>query len=64
MRLAEGAYINNVARLDKTEDIEKESIEVEKEMENSPAPVSIMKEDASASVNGIEDISSNEETDE
>ena len=64
MRLAEGAYINNVARLDKTEDIEKESIEVEKEMENSPAPVSIMKEDASTSVNGIEDISSNEETDE
>ena len=41
MRLAEGAYINNVARLDKTEDIEKESLEVDKEIENtaSEAPV-------------------------
>ena len=29
MRLAEGSYINNVARLDKAEDIEKESAEVE-----------------------------------
>ena len=35
MRLADGAYINNVARLDKTEDIEKESLEVDKEIENS-----------------------------
>ena len=38
MRLAEGAYINNVARLDKTEDIEKESLEIEKEIENNPNP--------------------------
>ena len=36
MRLAEGAFINNVARLDKAEDIEKESLEVEKEIENTP----------------------------
>jgi len=33
MRLSEGSYINNVARLEKTEEIEKESLEVEKEIE-------------------------------
>ena len=38
MRLADGAFINNVARLEKTEEIEKESQEVDKEIENSPAP--------------------------
>ena len=38
MRLAEGAYINNIARLEKTEEIEKESAEVDKEIENSPKP--------------------------
>ena len=38
MRLGEGAYINNVARLEKTEEIEKESQEVDKEIENSPKP--------------------------
>ena len=32
MRLAEGSIINNVARLDKAEDIEKESLEVESEI--------------------------------
>ena len=36
MRLAEGSYINNVARLDKAEEIERESEEVEREIENSP----------------------------
>jgi hypothetical protein len=38
MRLAEGAYINNIARLEKTEEIEKESAEVDKEIENTPIP--------------------------
>ena len=38
MRLAEGAIINNIARLEKDEEIEKESLEVEKEIENSPKP--------------------------
>ena len=38
MRLADGAYINNIARLEKTEEIEKESLEVDKEIENSPKP--------------------------
>ena len=38
MRLADGAYINNIARLEKTEEIEKESLEVEKELENAPKP--------------------------
>ena len=38
MRLADGAFINNVARLEKTEEIEKESQEVDKEIENSPVP--------------------------
>ena len=36
MRLAEGSYINNVARLDKAEEIERESEEVEREIENTP----------------------------
>ena len=39
MRLGDGAYINNIARLEKTEEIEKESAEVDKEIENTPAPV-------------------------
>ena len=38
MRLGEGAYINNIARLEKTEEIEKESSEVDKEIKNAPAP--------------------------
>ena len=38
MRLADGAYINNIARLEKTEEIEKESLAVDKEIENSPKP--------------------------
>ena len=44
MRLDEGCIINNIARLDKEEEIEKESAEVEREMENAviseEAPVS------------------------
>ncbi len=36
MRLSEGSIINNVARLEKAEDIEKESEEIEKEIENTP----------------------------
>jgi hypothetical protein len=35
MRLDEGCIINNIARLDKEEEIEKESAEVEREMENA-----------------------------
>ena len=50
MRLAEGAYINNVARLDKAEDIEKESLEVEKEIENTPADVPLKKEEPERAV--------------
>ena len=38
MRLADGAYINNIARLEKTEEIEKESLAVDKEIESSPKP--------------------------
>ena len=41
MRLNEGCVINNVARLDKAEEIEKESSEIDKEIENTPAPVEI-----------------------
>jgi DNA gyrase subunit A len=38
MRLSEGSTINNVARLEKAEDIEKESEEINKEIENTPVP--------------------------
>ena len=38
MRLSEGSTINNVARLEKAEEIEKVSEEIEKELEKSPAP--------------------------
>ena len=38
MRLAEGAFINNIARLEKAEEIEKESQAVDKEIENLPKP--------------------------
>ena len=37
MRLAEGSVINNVARIERDEDIEKQSEAVEKEIENAPA---------------------------
>ncbi len=36
MRLAEGCIINNVARLEKQEEIEKSSEEIEREIENTP----------------------------
>jgi DNA gyrase subunit A len=38
MRLDDGAIINNVARLEKDEEIEKESQAVDREIENSPKP--------------------------
>ena len=38
MRLDEGCKINNVARLEKQEEIEKLEEKIEKEIENSPAP--------------------------
>ena len=37
MRLDEGRYINNVARLEKSEEIEKQSEEAEKENDNTPS---------------------------
>ena len=39
MRLAEGSYINNVARLEKDEEIERESAEVDEEIAKMPKPV-------------------------
>ena len=45
MRLSDGAYINNVARLEKAEDIEKESLEVDKEIESSAAATAEVKEE-------------------
>jgi len=47
MRLAEGSVINNVARLEKQEDIDKESEQIEKEIEASPAPVQKTEEENS-----------------
>ena len=38
MRLSEGSTINNVARLERAEEIEKESEEMEKEIEKTPSP--------------------------
>ena len=38
MRLADGSKINNVARLEKAEEIEKLEEEIDKEIENTPAP--------------------------
>ena len=38
MRLADGSYINNVARLEKTEEIERESLEVDEEIARMPKP--------------------------
>ena len=38
MRLSEGSVINNVARLERQEEIDAESEAVEKEIENTPAP--------------------------
>ena len=36
MRLNEGGYLKTVARLEKCEDIEKETAEIDKEIENTP----------------------------
>ncbi len=36
MRLSEGSYINNVARLERCEDIERESREIDEEIEKAP----------------------------
>ena len=38
MRLSDGCVINNVARLEKQEEIEKSSEEIEREIESTPAP--------------------------
>ncbi len=38
MRLSEGSVINNVARLEKAEEIEKESQQIDKEIESAPKP--------------------------
>ena len=43
MRLSEGSIINNVARLEKQEEIEKSSEEIEREIENTPAPEKTLK---------------------
>ena len=62
MRLAEGSVINNVARLEKAEDIEKESILVEEEIKNMPpieAPIVAFTEEESNG--GAEDESLNGE---
>jgi len=37
MRLAEGSYINNVARLERAEEIEAESAQIDQEIQNTPA---------------------------
>jgi DNA gyrase subunit A len=39
MRLSEDSYINNVARLEREDEIEAESAAIDKEIENTPAPV-------------------------
>ena len=48
MRLAEGAYINNVARLEKEEEIEKESLEVENEIAVEKAQEQVTEQKAEA----------------
>ena len=46
MRLSEGSTINNVARLEKAEEIEKESEEIDKEIEKNPIPEKTSEEKA------------------
>ncbi len=41
MRLNEGGYLKTVARLEKCEDIEKETAEINKEIENTPKPEAV-----------------------
>ena len=38
MRLADGSYINNIARLERTEEIERESQSVDEEIAQMPKP--------------------------
>ena len=45
MRLNEESKINNVARLEKQEEIEKLEEEINKEIENTPAPAEVVKSD-------------------
>ena len=45
MRLNEDSKINNVARLEKQEEIEKLEEEINKEIENTPAPAEVVKSD-------------------
>ena len=61
MRLAEGSFINNVARLDKDEDIEKESAEIESEIKSE---AEILKTSAEISNLGSTDNESEEESGE
>ena len=56
MRLAEGTTLNNVARLEKAEDIEKASEAVDEEIKNLP-PVSQESENESESTEEIEEVS-------
>ena len=56
MRLAEGTTLNNVARLEKDEDIEKASEAVDEEIKNLP-PVSQESENESESTEEIEEVS-------
>ncbi|MBQ9085253.1 MAG: DNA gyrase subunit A, partial [Clostridia bacterium] len=58
MRLDEGSWINNVARLERTEEIEKESAELDKEIRVSE-PVSV-KEDDEVEVLPIEELDNEE----
>ncbi len=55
MRLDEGSWINNVARLEKTEEIEKESAEIDKEIENSE-PQKVLVENDEVEVLPIEEL--------
>ncbi len=59
MRLSEDGYINNVARLEKTEDIERESLEVEREIEAMPKE-EVKKEDSDVNPDAPSDTESEE----
>ena len=61
MRLNEGCVINNVARLEKAEEIEAESAEIDREIENTPSPViAEITEDDEDSETDTEDASGDE----
>ena len=64
MRLADGSYINNVARLERAEEIEAESAEIEREIQESepkPTPVKDESEEAEPSELGEEEVASEDE---